>query len=94
MTSAPYVGGASAVAGVADTIKLSSNENPYGPGDPAMAALAQSAQQMHRYPSSDHADLRAAIGEVHDLDPDRIICGAGSDEVIAFLCQALCRAGR
>ena len=43
---------------------------------------------MHRYPSSDHAELRGAIGEVHDIDPERIICGAGSDEIIAFLCQA------
>jgi histidinol-phosphate aminotransferase len=48
------------------------------------AALSDS----HRYPSTDHAGLRAAIGEVHGLDPDRVVCGVGSDEIIHFLCQA------
>ena len=54
----------------------------------AMAALVDSAQSAHRYPSTDHAELRHAIGEVHGLDPTRIICGVGSDEVINWLCQA------
>jgi histidinol-phosphate aminotransferase len=43
---------------------------------------------LHRYPNTDHAALRTAIAEVHRLDASRIICGAGSDEVINFLCQA------
>jgi histidinol-phosphate aminotransferase len=84
----PYIGGASKIAGLDDIIKLSSNENPYGPSEKAMAALGRTARQMHRYPSMDHAKLRHAIGGVHGLDPERIICGAGSDEIIAFLCQA------
>lgn len=84
----PYRGGDSNLSGVTDVIKLSSNENPFGPGQAALAAFAKTATQLHRYPSADHADLRQAIGDVHGLDPDRIICGAGSDEIIAFLCQA------
>jgi len=84
----PYQGGKSHVEGVRDVVKLSSNENPFGAGDKAKDAFAKSAHQLHRYPSSDHADLRAAIGEVHGLDSDQIICGAGSDEIITFLCQA------
>jgi histidinol-phosphate aminotransferase len=47
-------------------------------------ALADS----HRYPSTDHAALRAAIADVHGLDAERIICGVGSDEILAFLTQA------
>ena len=43
---------------------------------------------LHRYPVTDHRALRQAIGEVWGLDPDRIICGVGSDEIIHFLCQA------
>ncbi|MGB0440789.1 MAG: pyridoxal phosphate-dependent aminotransferase, partial [Paracoccaceae bacterium] len=39
-------------------------------------------------PSTDHAALRAAIADVHGLDADRVICGVGSDEVLAFLTQA------
>ncbi len=91
MEIALYQGGAAHVAGVTNVVKLSSNENPFGPSPRAVQAMQDAAAQMHRYPSSDHAALRQAIGEVHDLDPERIICGAGSDEIIAFLCQ--CFAG-
>ncbi|MFO6464674.1 histidinol-phosphate transaminase [Jannaschia sp. KMU-145] len=99
MTSAPqpqpgimeielYQGGASKVAGVEDVLKLSSNENPHGASPAAMEAARDAAGAMHLYPSTDHAGLRAAIAEIHDLDPERIICGAGSDEIIHMLCQA------
>ena len=83
-----YEGGKSSVAGVANAVKLSSNENPFGPSDRAKDAFQRSMHTLHRYPNTDHASLRHAIGEVHDLDPARIICGAGSDEIITFLCQA------
>ncbi|WP_323008622.1 histidinol-phosphate transaminase [Paracoccus sp. (in: a-proteobacteria)] len=83
-----YEGGASKVAGVENVVKLSSNENPFGPSDKAREAVIRAAHSMHRYPNTDHAGLRGAIGEVHGLDPDRIICGVGSDEIIHLLCQA------
>ncbi|MCL4187927.1 MAG: histidinol-phosphate transaminase [Rhodobacteraceae bacterium] len=83
-----YVAGDSKVAGVDRPLKLSSNENPFGPSPAAIEAFRAAAGSLHRYPSSDHAGLRAAIGAVHGLDADRIICGAGSDEVITLLCQA------
>jgi len=88
MDIALYVGGAAHVPGQANALKLSSNENPYGPSDRAKEAFARSVHQLHRYPSTDHGPLRQAIGEVHHLDPDRIICGVGSDEILTFLCQA------
>jgi len=85
---APYEGGAAHVPGRTDAVKLSSNENPLGPPPAAVEAICRAASQAHRYPSSDHVALRTAIAEVHGLDPARIICGAGSDEIISFLCQA------
>lgn len=88
MEIALYEGGAAHVAGVSDAIKLSSNENPFGPSDRAKEAYLRAAHRLHRYPNTDHAALRQAIGEVHGLDPARIICGVGSDEIIHFLCQA------
>lgn len=88
MDIALYEGGAAHVAGRSDAIKLSSNENPFGPSDKAREAYARAVHSLHRYPSTDHARLRQAIGEVHGLDPARIICGVGSDEIIHFLCQA------
>ncbi|NOX74855.1 MAG: histidinol-phosphate transaminase [Alphaproteobacteria bacterium] len=83
---APYVGGASTLAGGGKVYKLSSNENPLGPSPKAVAAYRAAAETLARYPSSDHADLRAAIGKVHGVDPARVICGDGSDEVISWLC--------
>lgn len=83
-----YQGGASKVAGHDDVLKLSSNENPVGAPESARAAARAAAEAMHLYPNTDHAGLRAAIAEVHQLDADRIICGVGSDEIIHLLCQA------
>ncbi len=88
MDIALYQGGASALPGRSDVLKLSSNENPLGPSPAAVAALQAAAAGMHRYPSTDHMGLRTAIGEVAGLNPARIICGVGSDEIIAFLCYA------
>ncbi|MFT6023028.1 MAG: histidinol-phosphate aminotransferase [Ascidiaceihabitans sp.] len=88
-----YQSGAAHVAGVSNSIKLSSNENPLGPSEKAIDAYKRTAFELHRYPSSDHASLRGAIAEVLDLDADRIICGAGSDEIIAFLCNAFAGPG-
>ncbi|WP_368184881.1 histidinol-phosphate transaminase [Aestuariibius sp. HNIBRBA575] len=83
-----YQGGASAIPGLSNVVKLSSNENPAGPSSAAKEAITRSIHEMHRYPSTDHASLRNAIAEVHGLESERIICGVGSDEVITFLCQA------
>ena len=83
-----YEGGASHVPGMANILKLSSNENPLGPPPGAREAVARTLGEMHRYPPTDHRGLRTAIAEVHGLEADRIVCGAGSDEIITFLCQA------
>lgn len=88
MDIALYVGGKAKVDGMSNVIKLSSNENPFGPSQAAQDAIRRTLHEMHRYPSTDHAELRAAIGDIHGLDRDRIICGVGSDEVLQFICQA------
>ncbi|MEM1234114.1 MAG: histidinol-phosphate transaminase [Pseudomonadota bacterium] len=93
MEIALYQGGASKIAGRDDVLKLSSNENPYGPPPAAQEALAGAAAGMHLYPSTDHGPLRASIAEVHGLEPAQIICGVGSDEVLTFLCQAYAGVG-
>jgi len=83
-----YQGGQSKIEGHADVLKLSSNENPFGPSPKARAAIKAAADEMHRYPSTDHAELRATIAKIHGVDPARVICGVGSDEVLQFLCHA------
>ncbi|TRW95714.1 histidinol-phosphate transaminase [Paracoccus sp. M683] len=93
MEIALYVSGESRLAGRDDVLKLSANENPYGCSPAATAAFQAAAADLHRYPATDHAPLRRAIGEVHGLDPDRIICGVGSDEVLQFVAQAFAGPG-
>ena len=88
MDIALYEGGASHVEGKSNVLKLSSNENPLGASDAAKEAFARAVHDLHRYPNTDHASLRHAIGEVYGLNPAQIICGVGSDEIIHFLCQA------
>lgn len=84
----PYVGGKSAGAAGKPVAKLSSNESPLGPSPRAVAAYRELAGELHRYPDGDCVDLRAAIGSRFDLDPAMIVCGAGSDELIALLVRA------
>ncbi|MFV0411524.1 MAG: histidinol-phosphate transaminase [Paracoccus sp. (in: a-proteobacteria)] len=91
MEIALYQSGTTHLPGQDHVVKLSSNENPYGASEKAREAAARATHQLHRYPNTDHASLRAAIAEVHGLDPDRIICGVGSDEVLQFAAQ--CFAG-
>lgn len=88
MDIAPYKGGESRIAGAEKVYKLSSNENPWGASPAAVAAYRDAAGSLAAYPEPDCADLRRAIAETHGLDPARILCGAGSDELIALLCQA------
>jgi histidinol-phosphate aminotransferase len=88
-----YQSGSSSVPGVENVMKLSSNENAFGMPDTARNAYVKAAHQLHRYPNTDHTDLRQAIGDVHGLEPEQIICGVGSDEIITFLCQAYAGVG-
>ena len=83
-----YKGGASSIAGHDQVLKLSSNENPFGAPESAKEAIRRAVARLHRYPGTDHGALRAAIGEVHGLDPERIVCGVGSDEILALAAQA------
>ncbi|MDQ2067406.1 histidinol-phosphate transaminase [Xinfangfangia sp. CPCC 101601] len=85
---APYVGGKAAVAGVAHAVKLSSNENPFGASEKAREAYLRAVHNLHRYPNTDHAELRGAIADVYGLDAARVICGVGSDEILQFIAQA------
>jgi histidinol-phosphate aminotransferase len=87
MQIAAYVGGESKVPGVNRIIKLSSNEGAFGPPATARTAFAAVAAEIHRYPDGGSVELRRAIGARFGLDPERIVCGTGSDELIAHLCH-------
>jgi histidinol-phosphate aminotransferase len=83
-----YVPGKSAAPGVAKVFKLSSNETPLGPSPKAVAAYRATAEHLADYPDGSATALREAIGRVFGLDPARIVCGTGSDELLNLLAHA------
>lgn len=84
----PYVPGKSSVGGVEIATKLSANESALGPSPRAIAAFESAAGELYRYPDGSSARLRAALGRHNGLDADRIVCGAGSDELLYNLARA------
>ena len=83
-----YVPGKSSAPGVAKVFKLSSNETPLGPSPKAIAAYNEVGEHLEDYPDGSASDLREAIGRAFGLDPDRIVCGAGSDDLLNLLARA------
>src|SRR5690625_2227249 len=88
MEIAAYVGGEAAIPGRDQVLRLASNENPLGPSPQAAKAYRDLAGELHRYPDGGAGDLRRAIAANCGLDAERIVCGAGSDELIALLTRA------
>ena len=84
----PYVGGEASLPGFDRPARLASNENALGASAKARQAYLETADDLQRYPDGGATALRQAIAQVHDLDAGRIVCGAGSDELIALLVRA------
>src|SRR5436305_15216517 len=83
---APYTPGKSPVPEPGRKVfKLSANETPFGPSPKAIAAYKHVADHLEDYPEGTSRVLREAIGRTYGLDPNRIICGAGSDEILNLL---------
>lgn len=93
LTLKPYVGGKSAVKGVKKVVKLSSNEGAFGMNPNVVKACEKKIKDLFRYPDGGCSDLRKAIAKTYELDAERIVCGAGSDELIGLLCQAYLKQG-
>jgi histidinol-phosphate aminotransferase len=86
---APYTPGKSPVQEPGRKVfKLSANETPFGPSPKAIDAYKEAAAHLADYPEGTSRVLREAIGRAFGLDPDRIICGAGSDELLNLLAHA------
>lgn len=85
---AAYVPGRDHVEGVEKVYKLSSNETPLGPSPKAVAAYTAAAASLETYPDGGATPLREAIGRRYGIDPARIVCGTGSDELLALVTHA------
>lgn len=90
----PYVGGRASAPGAAKVHKLSSNESPLGPSPKVLAAVEEATASLALYPEGSARLLREAIGEVHGLDPARIVAsGDGSDALLTMLANAYLQPG-
>jgi histidinol-phosphate aminotransferase len=87
-----YVPG-TAREGADKVYKLSSNETPLGPSPKAKDAFVAAAEHLEFYPDGGATALRTAIGAKYGIDPNRIVCGAGSDELIGLLCHTYLEPG-
>ena len=83
-----YVPGKSAAPGAAKVFKLSSNETPLGPSPAAIVAFRANAEHLALYPDGSAGALREAIGKRYGLDPARIVCGNGSDDLLGLIAHA------
>ena len=79
--------------GVTDSIKLASNENPLGASPNALAAVREALDGVWLYPDANGFHLKSALAEKHDVSPECITLGNGSNDVLVFLAQAFLRPG-
>ena len=88
-----YKPGKAKISGAQKAVKLSSNENALGCSPKAVAAYQEHGAEIFRYADGGCGLLREALAKKNNIDAERIICGAGSDEIIALLTAAFAKEG-
>jgi histidinol-phosphate aminotransferase len=79
--------------GIANSVKLASNENPMGPAPKALAAIRANLGQLHLYPDGDCYYLKEALSKKLAVMPEQIIFGNGSNEIIELAARTFMRPG-
>ena len=79
--------------GLSHVVKLASNENPLGPSDAVLDAIAKAAKETHRYPDGSGHVLKTAIADKYGFAPECITLGNGSNEVLELLVRAFVNPG-
>ena len=85
---AAYVPGEHALPGEGPVYKMSSNESALGASPAAIQAYQAAARELHRYPDGASLALRVALAASIGADPEEIVCGAGSDDILTLLARA------
>jgi histidinol-phosphate aminotransferase len=88
-----YIPGKSKVGNVSKVIKLSSNENALGASEMALEAYKKHSLELFRYADGSCAELREVLAQKNNIEAAQIVCGAGSDEILAFLTCAFAGVG-
>ncbi|HUF41808.1 MAG TPA: histidinol-phosphate transaminase [Verrucomicrobiae bacterium] len=79
--------------GIANSVKLASNENPLGPSPKAVAALREKVGQLHLYPDGDCFYLKRGLAQKLGVAPETLIFGNGSNEIIELAARTFMRPG-
>lgn len=79
--------------GISGSLKLASNENPLGPSPRALAVLRERLPELHLYPDGDCFYLKRALAQKLGVQPDRLIFGNGSNEIIELAARTFMRPG-
>ena len=79
--------------GIANSIKLASNENPLGPSPKAVSAIKERLDQLHLYPDGDCFYLKTALAKKLQVSPEQLIFGNGSNEIIELAVRTFLRPG-
>lgn len=79
--------------GLSRVVKLASNENPLGPSPKGIEAAHQCLDRVHRYVDPRSFELTSALAERFNIKPSQIICGAGTDSLLAYVIAAFTRVG-
>jgi len=88
-----YIGGLSKFKKIDNPIKLSANESALGASPKAIKAFERDKDKIFNYPESDSSTLRDAISKKFNIESDRIICGAGSDQIFDLICKLFLESG-
>jgi len=75
------------------SIKLASNENPFGPSPFAVEAIQRAATEVNWYPDADSAELRMAIAERHGVPADHVLLAAGSSSLLHMMARTMLAPG-
>src|SRR5688572_26634893 len=79
--------------GIANSVKLASNENPLGPSPKALAAIRAKLDELHLYPDGDCFYLKIGLAKKLGVSPEQLIFGNGSNEIIELAARTFMRAG-
>jgi len=74
--------------GITDIVKLASNENPLGPSDKVLAAIAEASRDVTRYPDGNGFTLKVALAEKYKLNTNQVTLGNGSNDVLELIARA------
>lgn len=79
--------------GLSEVIKLASNENPLGPSPLAIQAAQKELAETNRYPDASYRSLKLAVSKKRSLEPEQVVLGSGSNEIIDLAIRAFCPPG-